>query len=111
MKAGIVFTGTGPILILTTYRSFEDPNLVKKLKIKGIEKFIASEIPLDKVKEKYGNHFNVVMGDVDQTDDLRVLDYNGYNVFHNFEFAEMGKFIYHEEPEEPKAKASAGHLR
>ena len=111
MKAGIVFTGTGPILILTTYRSFEDPNLVEKLKIKGIEKFIASEIPLDKVKEKYGNHFNVVMGDVDQTDDLRVLDYNGYNVFHNFAFSEMGKFIYHEGQEEPEAKVSAGQPR
>jgi hypothetical protein len=35
MRAGIVFTGTGPILILATYRSFEDPNLVEKLKIKG----------------------------------------------------------------------------
>jgi hypothetical protein len=111
MKSGIVFTGTGPILILTTYRSFEDPNLVEKLKIKGIEKFIASEIPLDKVKEKYGNHFNVVMGDVDQTDDLRVLDYNGYNVFHNFAFSEMGKFIYHEGSGETEAKASAGPLR
>ena len=111
MKSGIVFTGTGPILILTTYRSFEDPNLVEKLKIKGIEKFIASEIPLDKVKEKYGNHFNVVMGDVDQTDDLRVLDYNGYNVFHNFAFSEMGKFIYHEGSGETEAKASTGPLR
>jgi hypothetical protein len=98
MKAGIVFTGTGPILILTTYRSLEDPNLVEKLKVKGIEKFIASEIPLDKVKDKYGNHFNVVMGDLDQTDDLRVLDYNGYNVFHNFEFSEMGKPVFHEAP-------------
>jgi hypothetical protein len=97
MKAGIVFTGTGPILILTTYSSLEDPKLIAKLMVKGIEKFIASEIPLDKVKEKYGNHYNVVMGDVDQTDDLRILDYNGYNVFHNFTFAEMGKFIYHEE--------------
>ena len=97
MKAGIVFTGTGPILILTTYSSLEDRKLLKKLMTKGIEKFIASEIPLDKVKEKYGNHFNVVMEDVKQADDLRVLDYNGHNVFHNFTFSEMGKFIYHEE--------------
>ena len=111
MKAGIIFTGTGPILILTTYRSFEDPNLVEKLAIKGLEKFIASEIPVDRVKEKYGNHFNVVMGDVDQTDDLRVLDYNGYNVFHNFEFSEMGKFIYHERKGETEVKASAGQGR
>jgi len=96
MKAGIIFTGTGPILILTTYESFEDPKLVEKLDAKGIGKFIASEIPIEKAKAKYGNHFSVVMGDLSQTDDLRVLDYNGYNVFHSFSFSEMGKPVYHE---------------
>ena len=94
MKAGIIFTGTGPILILTTYESFTDPNLLTKLESKWIKKFIASELPMERVKEKYGNHFHVVMGDLKQTDDLRVLDYNGYNVFHNFTFSEMGKPIY-----------------
>ena len=84
MKAGIIFTGTGPILILTTYETFEDPKLVEKLDAKGIKKFIASEVPIEQTKAKYGNHFSVVMGDLNQTDDLRVLDYNGYNVFHNF---------------------------
>jgi len=96
MKAGIIFTGTGPILILTTYYSFEDPKLVEKLATKGINKYIASELPLDKVKAKYGNHYNVVMGDLKQTDDLRILDYNGYNVFYNFRFSEMGKPVYRE---------------
>ena len=96
MKAGLIFTGTGPILILTTYESFKDPKLVAKLDAKGIRKFIACDLPLDKVKVKYGNHYKVVMGDLSQTDDLRVLDYNGYNVFHNFSFSEMGKPIYHE---------------
>ncbi len=96
MKAGIIFTGTGPILILTTYESFKDPNLISKLAAKGIRKFIASEVPVETAKSKYGNHFTVVLGDLKQTDDLRVLDYNGYNVFHNFSFEEMGKPIYHE---------------
>jgi len=96
MKAGIIFTGTGPILILTTYESFENPKLVEKLGVKGIKKFIAAEVPLEKAKAKYGNHYTVIMGDLNQTDDLRVLDYNGYNVFHNFSFSEMGKPIYHE---------------
>jgi len=96
MKAGIIFTGTGPILILTTYESLEDPKIVEKLDAKGIKKFIASEIPLEKVKAKYGTHFSVIMGDLNQTDDLRVLDYNGHNVFYNFSFSEMGKPFYHE---------------
>ncbi len=96
MKAGIIFTGTGPILILTTYESFNDSKFAEKLNVKGIKKFIASELPLEKVKKKYGNHFSVVMGDLNQTDDLRVLDYNGYNVFYNFSFSDMGKPVYHE---------------
>ena len=96
MKAGIIFTGTGPILILTSYPALDDPKLVGKLAAKGIVKFIASEVPVEKVKELYGNHFNVIMGDLHQTDDLRVLDYNGHNVLHNFSFVDMGKPIYHE---------------
>jgi len=96
MKAGIVFTGTGPILVLTSFESFEDPKFVAKLRVKGIEKFIACELPLEKVKAKYGNHFQVVMGDLRQTDDLRVLDYNGHNVFYSFSFSDMEKAIYHE---------------
>ncbi|MFN3534177.1 MAG: hypothetical protein ACK4WB_02175 [Desulfatiglandales bacterium] len=96
MKAGIIFTGTGPILILTSYESLNDPGLKGKLANKGITKYIACELPLDLVKSRYGNHYNVVMGDLRQSDDLRVLDYNGYNVFHLFSFKEMGKPIYHE---------------
>jgi hypothetical protein len=102
MKAGIIFTGTGPILILTSYQTLDDPKLAEKLKVKGIQKFIASEVSVDKVKNLYGNHFNVIMGDLLQTDDLRVLDYNGHNVFYNFPFAEMGKPIYHEMQKESK---------
>ena len=96
MKAGIIFTGTGPILILTTYESFNDPKFVEKLEVKGIKKYVARELPLEKVKAKYGNHYTVIMGDLSQTDDLRVLDYNGHNVFYNFSFSEMGEPIYHE---------------
>ena len=96
MKAGIIFTGTGPILILTSYESFKDPKFTAKLEAKGIRKFIVCELPVEKVKARYGNHFQVVLGDLHQTDDLRVLDYNGYNVFHNFSFEEMGKPEFYE---------------
>lgn len=90
------FTGTGPILILTSYESPEDPNLVEKLALKGIKKYIAFEIQEDLVKERYGKHFNVILGDLKQADDLRVLDYDGHHVFYNFSIDEMGGPIYHE---------------
>ena len=39
MNAGIFFTGTGPILILTSCESLDDPKLVEKLALKGIKNF------------------------------------------------------------------------
>ena len=41
MRAYIVFSGTGPILILTTYPELTDGRLVEKLVHKGIAKFTA----------------------------------------------------------------------
>ncbi len=96
MKAGIFFTGSGPILLLTSYDSFSNPELVKKLEAKGIKKFIVYEVSEGKVKEKYGNHYNVVMGDLYQKDDLRILDYNGHNVFYNFSLKDLGEPLYYE---------------
>lgn len=96
MKAGIFFTGTGPILILTTYENLKDPKLIEKLRQKGIKKYIAYEVPEDLVKQKYGKHFNVILGDLSQTDDLRVLDYDGHHVFYNFSLNEIGQPVYHE---------------
>ena len=96
MKSGIFFTGTGPILILTSYESLDDPKLVEKLALKGIKKCIAYEIQEELVKQKYGKHFNVILGDLKQTDDLRVLDYDGHHVFYNFSLDKIGKPVYHE---------------
>lgn len=96
MKAIIFFTGTGPILVLTSFGSVNDPGFIEKLYMKGIQKFIAYEVPLNLVREKYGSHFKAILNDVKQTDDIRVLDYNGHNVFYNFSFAEMGNPIHYE---------------
>jgi hypothetical protein len=96
MKAGILFTGTGPILILTTYASLDDPKLIEKLTQKGIKKYIAYDVPEELVKQRYGQQFNVILGDLKQTDDLRVLDYDGHHVFYNFSLNEIGQPIFHE---------------
>jgi hypothetical protein len=96
MKAGIFFTGTGPILILTTYESLEDSNLADKLSQKGIKKYIAYEVSEELVKQRYGKHFSVILGDLKQSDDLRVLDYDGHHVFYNFSLSEIGPPVFHE---------------
>jgi hypothetical protein len=95
MKAGIFFTGTGPIIILTSYDSLTNPQFIQKLDAKGFRKFIAYEVSEDQVKEKYGNHFNVIMGDLHQDDDLRVLDYDGHRVLNNFSLKKLGPPIFH----------------
>ncbi|MBN1221186.1 MAG: hypothetical protein JXM69_19845 [Anaerolineae bacterium] len=96
MKAGIFFTGTGPILLLTSHKSLTDPKLVKKLATKGIKKFIAYEISEDMVRQKYGNHYHIILEDLHQEDDLRVLDYDGHHVFNTFSIKELGQPLYYE---------------
>ena len=96
MKAYFVFTASGPIVILTSYDSIEDPRLLERIHSKGITKFIAHEVPVEMAKVKYGMHFDVVCKDLHESDDLRVLDYSGERAYKNFSFKELGTPIYHE---------------
>ena len=99
MKTMMLFTGSGPLVILTSYESATDPKLIEKLMVKGINKFIAYEIPLELAKERYGGHFAVVQGDLHETDDLRILDYNGDRAFNLFHFEELGNAVLYEAQE------------
>jgi len=96
MKAGIFFTGSGPILLLTSYGSLTEPALVEKLATKGVKKFVAFEVPVDQAQQKYGQHFKVIMADLHQQDDLRILDYDGHHVFILFRLTELGPPLFHE---------------
>ena len=96
MKAYILFTVTGPLVVLTSYDSIDDPELLEKWKAKGLTKFIAYEVSLESAKVKYGKHFDIVCHDLRESDDLRVLDYSGERAFRNWSFKELGSAIYHE---------------
>jgi hypothetical protein len=96
MKAGIVFTGSGPLVILTSYESFTDSKLVEKLVAKGIKKYLGFEVPVELCQQRYGTHYPVVVQDLRQTDDLRVLDYDGHHIFLTFSFSEFGEEFRHE---------------
>ena len=97
MKAYILFPGSGPLVVLTSHEGIMDPVLLKKLKSKGINKFIAFEIPMEAAKAKYGGHFDVVLENLAETDDLRVLDFDGPRAFRLFSFKELGAPIYCDE--------------
>ena len=96
MKVALLFTGSGPVVIVTSYALLTNPALLEKLRVKGIEKFIAYEIPLGLAQERYGGHFQVVMRDLHETDDLRVLDFNGERAFRLFHLSELGSPIMFE---------------
>ena len=48
---------------------------------------------------RYGGHFEVVRRDVHDTDDFRVLDFNGNRAFRLFRFSELGAPIMYEREE------------
>lgn len=97
MKAVIVFTGTGPILILFSYPSMDDPHFISKLKAKGIKKFISFEVPIDQCKDLYGYRYQDIVEDLQDRNDMRVLDFDGHHIFNHFSLRKMGSpFIFEE---------------
>jgi hypothetical protein len=90
MKAFMLMAGSGPLMILTSHASIDDPVILEKLAAKGLDKFLSYELPIDLVKDRYGGHFSVAANDLRETDDLRILDYNGERAFRLFSFAELG---------------------
>ncbi len=96
MKAGLLVTGNGALIYLTSHEEVINHELIEKFRAKGIDKFIAYEIPVEKAKKRYGGHFAVVVRDLKETDDLRILDYQGGRAFSMFSFSELGEPRMHE---------------
>jgi hypothetical protein len=111
MKAALLITGSGPLVILTSHASFTNPVLIKKLREKGIEKFIAYEFPLAVAQERYGGHFQLVMQNLHESDDLRVLDENGERAFRLFRFKELAEPVMFEPDEGSRATMPVDDLR
>ena len=103
MKVFLLFTGSGPLVILTSHADVEEPALLDMLAVKGIEKFIAFEIPYSIAQQRYGGHFAVVSNDLKESDALRVLDFNGERAFSLFHLDELGPPVRHEKPQEQHA--------
>ena len=91
MKSFLLMTGSGPLVILTSYTFIQDATLLEALLLKGIDKFVAYEVPLELAKERYGGHYTAVINDWLETEDLRVLDFNGERAFKLFSFSELGE--------------------
>ena len=96
MKALMLFTSSGPMVVLSSHEEPNDNVFLGKLRAKGVGKFLAYELPLAEVQAKYGGHFQTVVNDLHETDDLRVLDFNGHRVFDLFRLATLERPFVHE---------------
>ena len=90
IRAYLIFTGTGPILVLSTYPTLTDERLVGKLRYKGIDKFLAYEVDLEAVRARYAHSYANIVKDLETEEDLRVLDFNGHQIMANFSLDELG---------------------
>jgi len=83
------------MLVLSSHDTPDDEVFLAKLKAKGVEKFLAYELPIEDVQARYGGHFQTVVNDLHESDDLRVLDINGHRVFELFRLDSLGEpFVY-----------------
>ena len=95
MKGVLVFGGSGPLLILSSYPTIDDPHLIAKLHTKGLDKFIAYEIPIEHCRDLYGYTYRDIVEDLQTHDDMRVLDFDGHRIFLNFSLRELSdSFVY-----------------
>ena len=92
-RAYLLFTGTGPILVLSSYPRLTDERLLTKLRYKGIDKFIAYEVALGAVESRYAHSYPSIAADLAGSADIRVLDFNGHQIMANFSLGELGEPI------------------
>jgi hypothetical protein len=97
MKTFLVFTGTGPVLFLSSFDTLDDPRALEKFRDKGITKFIAYEVDVNVARQRYGLRFDRNAADLEDAPDIRVLDYDGSHAFRQFSFNELGREYRHEE--------------
>lgn len=90
LRTYLIFTGSGPILVASSFPKLTDERLVEKLRYKGIERFLAYEVDLDAVEDRYGDSFDSAARDLQGTEDLRVIDFNGHQIMANFSLEALG---------------------
>jgi len=96
MKSYLLFTVTGPKVMLTSYDSVEHPELIKKLKSKGIVKFIAYEVSVESTEAKYGKYFNNVFSNLNESNYLKIIDCSSERSSEKFSFNELSSPTFYE---------------
>jgi hypothetical protein len=97
MKGILVLSGSGPLLLLSSYPAIDDAALIAKLRAKGLAKFLAWEVPVGRLRDLYGYSFRDIAEQLEQCDDMRVLDFHGHRIFLNLSLRELGEHILFED--------------
>lgn len=96
MRSYLVLTENGPLLVLTSRSCITEDSLLDSLHHKGVDKFIAYEVPVDRVHEFYGVPFDVIAADLEQGKEMRVIDFDGMHIFDCLSMADLGQDIQYE---------------
>ncbi len=96
MKSYLLFTVTGTKVIITSYDSVEHPEVLKKLRSKGISKFIAYEVSIESTRAKYGKQLSNVYNETFDSNDIMILDCIGECSPEKFSFNELSNPTFYE---------------
>ena len=96
MRSYLILTENGPLLVMTAHSTITEGSLLESMRLRGIEKFIAYEVPMERLHECYGVPFEVIAADLDRGKEMRVLDFDGPQIFQRLSFDELGREIHYE---------------
>jgi hypothetical protein len=109
MKSFLLFTHTGPLLILSKYDSINQPELLSKLTAYG--KFIAYEMPIEAIQSCYSSRFQSIFQDPKSNEAMIVLDEDGESVFTNISLRVLGSPTIYEPGENVGCGPQSNKLR
>ncbi len=89
-RAYLVFSGSGPMLLLSTFPKLTDERPVQKLLDRGIEKFMAYQVDLDAVEARYAKTYSQILEEIQDREDVWVVDFNGHRIMANFSLDALG---------------------
>jgi len=95
MRSYMVLTETGPMLVVTSCPSIGDRRVLETLSRRGVEAFIAHEVPVEEVRRVYGRPYEVVAAELETGVPMRILDLDGAHVLASVPLARLGRPVMH----------------
>ncbi len=96
MRSFLILTENGPLLVMTSNSCITEGALLESMSLRGIDKFIAYEVPAEQLHNYYGVPFEVVAADLERGKQVRILDFDGTQIFDRVSFEELGQAVHFE---------------